>query len=1138
MEIQLQNNNNSLKEYYVQLNKLSIFNTRLLNGLMESFNSYSPNTVVRIDDENNIDIRIPSFLYIENKINELESAFNSLFNLPKNGEAWFSKNSDMYKLNVIQSNLVPQTPSINYNEGNGFSTIDNNFFKDLVFPKTYLKLDISNITNNINELYIKKIVIHNENLIENIFDNNLVKSYNDVKEKLYLANEGVDYDEYDSKYDFDAKQISYSSKFEILDIVNSEYVTEENNEHYIKYEIRVNTLEYYSINDSSIAYKLQEGEYISLSHNYNIFKILNINEYVDYDSSSHNKQYIITIKETNGHTTLNTIENDESMYFVKYVNDSDIITDHINIPIEENPYIVIFVSSIYNNIMSEWSNGIFINLNNVFTTDNNGARISYIDYYHKYCKNIGDIITNIANLIYIQPNMLSHAQLKELTTGKELQELVTNTLYNEDKEVLSISVINEHLVDDEISNNLSRLYKQKIEITNNLFNITNNINDTFNQLINTNFSETTSVTQEYLKSKLDSYYGERLSNQQQLISIVNNIDLIKNDIVGVDSLKYRIRGITNVNEDDELDNETSIVSYIHSNYGFACDIIGLEIEYKYKNIRNNSTTITNNDNTVFSDWIKVINNDKQRYLKFDKITNDYTIEYINYNNNTNIVKWNQIDIPIRSGEDVIIRIRYKYNIGQPFINLYTPWSNNITISYNPENSGSISDISTILSSNEGDIYTTKILNELINGGYQEHMTNKIIDNSQIYYHMPENIYSGFNTAENKFISLKDKLISMSNEINEYKEYIDNESKSEYKVFLQDGEQLIEINKNTLNNINIQNENTIYDSFIRKDLNIVIKNTGTIPINLYSIFPGNTDIPLIHSDIDYYIENKQISDYERVPLLLDNIVNIKESIFPQVLGQWIYFRYNNIYTNEYLYNVNTIQNINDTNSISNGENPRFDINVSDSFISNNNSQMLLGYRNRFNKNISSLNVLNIDFKKSTVEYNNQDIDNNYLDNNDLSKFIYNNSILKYEHIVYINNDNNTKKYLDENTSITDLLNNPNIKINNENNLSFANIYGAFLIPQLLAKSQIICDNDKNNQFKKLNVGESISIPLLLEYYLDNNSITKIHKTIAFSLLPSLTKNIDNYIIKVNIANNVINNNSNNIEYIPQISTDII
>ena len=1133
--------NNSLKEYYIQLNKLNQNTSKLMNGILESFKSYSPEVYVTLDDSSE-NIRIPSFLYLENKIEEIETSFNYLFNLPKNGEAWFTRDNDMYKLNIVHSNIIPPTPSISYDSNNEFMVSQNNFLKDIIFPKTSLRLDIGNIRNNIEKLLIKKIVVLNNSLVSEIFDNNSLNTYNDYKESLYLLKNGVDYEEYDFEMNIPLNKISYNSKFDILEIINGYPKYDEKNN--LIYKIRVNTLEYSNVDDSSIVYKLKEGDYLSLSDKYHIFRVTNVNEYIDYDTSANNAEYIIDLQETNGHITLTNVNENETMYFVLYTNELSLENKYINVPLEENQYIVLFVSSIYNNIKSNWSNGIKINLNDVYITDNN-TKISYIEYYNKYCKNIGDIINNIANFIYAQPDMYTKEQLKELTTGSIIQQLVTDTLYKDDNQVLTITSINEHLVDDEISNNLARLHKQKIEISNSLSNINNNIDDVFNQLINTDFSVDTSVTQTYLKSKLDSYYAERLTNQQQLISIINNIDLIKNDIIGLDNLKYRVRGITNANDTDEQGMTSNIVTYLRETYGDKCQIIGLEVEYKYKNIRSNSTTIKNNENTVFTDWNRIDNIDKQRYLKFDPITNDYKIEFVNYDNNLNIIKWNQIDIPIQAGEDVILRIRYKYNIGQPFINLYTPWSDNVTVEYSVENSGSITDVMNILEANANDLNNTKFMNELINGGYQEHITNKIIDNSQVYYHMPENIYSGFNTAENKFISLKDKLIDIDKNINEYKEYINDELTHEYKVFLQNNDQMIELTKDTINTINFNTENN-YDSYIRKDLNLVIKNTGNVTINFYSIFPGNTDVPLIHSDINHFIYNRDIEDYERVPLLVENILEPMYSVFPQVLGQWIYFRYNNIYTKELLYNISALQNSIDESNINNNKSLEFNM-VNNSFIGNNNDQMLLGYRNRIsNTSTNAWQLLNINFNTNEITYVNDNTSDNDSgdmwftkpdeDGNYRSKFVYANSVMKYEHLKYIN-ENQVETYVTANTSLkyefTQAQNQSMLSSMGFNSID--NIYGMFLIPNLLSKSQIVCDTFKNNQYKKLKVGESISIPILLEYFLNDNEEKNIHKTLAFSLQTSLTKDIDNYLLKIVVSNKLTYTNQSDI-YIPLISSE--
>ena len=1146
--------NNSLKEYYIQLKNIADNAITLLNGINSAFTSYSPEVQIQLVNEDTSvqTVRIPSFLYLENKIEELETSMNLLFNLPKSGEAWFTKEANMYKLNMVQSNVAPPIPTISFNPNvnKGFEITENNFFKDLVSPKTFLKFDISNLPNNIEEVLVKKIVLHNSDLINDIYNDNDLVTYTQFKEKLYLMNKGIDYSEYDSKLAVPLKSIKYDSRFEIIDILKDQENPVYNESlKSLVYKIRLNTLYYYDAEDNSIAYRLKENDLLTFSNNYNIYKVLTVNEYTDYDNDN-NKEFIVELQEISGHILLDTIDSNSNMWLTLYTDPKETENKYIEISLEENPYIIVFVSSIYNNVRSNWSNAIKLNLNNITIEDNN-KRTSYIEYYNKYCKNLGDIITSIGNVAYTQLVEYSNEQLKELTMGKTIKELVTGTLEKENNSVLNISAINTHLVDDEISNNLATLYKQKIELNNELANINANIDSTYNQLINTDFSLDSSVSQVYLKSQLDNYYTERLKYQQQILSIINNIDLIKNDIVGYDSLKYRIRGVTNAQDINESGVESEITAYLKANYGTKCQLIGLEVEYKYKNIKSNTSSVENNSNTIFTDWIRIDNIEKQRYLKFDDETNAYTIEFTNYDTNSNIIKWNQIDIPISIGEDVVVRVRYKYNIGQPFINLYTPWSDEVTVTYNSEDAANITDISAILAANEIDLSNSKFLSELINGGYQEHITNKIIDNSQVYYHMPENIYSGFNTEENKLISLKDKLIDMENSINEYKAYINNELASEYKVFLQYDDNVIELSKNTLNTINFKNQFNNYDSFIRKDMNLIIKNTGTMPINMYSIFPGNMEIPLLHTDVQYY--NTIIGDYERVPLLIENIIEPEKSVFPQVMGQWIYFRQNNPYTKEYLYNVNEYQNQADINNLLNGNDLTLTTSSVSNFIGSNNSQLLLGFRNRYAEKEQNT-WGEITFTQTTSSDNNvniiaspvSNISNNTINSFEnketgLSKFIYvpnkqNNTslILKYEHLKYVGEDKNGNSqnvYITTETSITDIY-----KEQTLNGFNIDELNGAFLIPNLLSASQIICDNELNNQYKKLNVGESLTIPILFEYYLSDSSInTSIIKTLAFDLRPSLTRQLDNYIFRIIISNNVTDNNSS--EYVPKILNDI-
>jgi hypothetical protein len=144
------NNDTSLKEYYLNLQSLYNKAINMLMALNASLSTSSSEIELNIgdtDDANSI-IKVPSFVYLENKLEELNSNMDELFNIPEDGEAWFTKSENMYKLNLIRSNTAPVSPIIDTVNVNA-SIVDNNFLKDMVTPKTYLKLNLSNLPDNV-----------------------------------------------------------------------------------------------------------------------------------------------------------------------------------------------------------------------------------------------------------------------------------------------------------------------------------------------------------------------------------------------------------------------------------------------------------------------------------------------------------------------------------------------------------------------------------------------------------------------------------------------------------------------------------------------------------------------------------------------------------------------------------------------------------------------------------------------------------------------------------------------------------------------------------------------------------------------------------------------------------------------------
>ena len=1107
--------NHSIKEYYIKLEKMMNNAVNMLTALNKALISTSSEITVDIIDINesndtHTSLKIPSFLYIENKIEQLDNIISNLFEIPKSGEAWFHKTSDMYKLELIKSNNAPLIPKILNYDNLGFNIKENNIFKDFVIPKTYIRLNISNLPDNIDKILMKKLVIFNQSDADYLKS---YSSYSDIKNALYNRSKGSDYEEYDSVLDLPIKADKYKSYFKIeqveqLDILN--------------YKVWLDTSTYFDKEDESIQYILKKGDFLCLSNEYVIYKIKDIKTIYNSENTELN-EYIIFIEESIGHINLQTFEENSEMYLQIY-NESYSEYHYIDVPLEENPNIILFISTLYNNVRSSYSDAIHLNLNNIymkdsndnFILDDNGNKIGYLEYYNNYCKNIGDLMVGFTQLAYPQVSNYTNNDLLRLTDSDELKQIVTDSLYANGESLLSVVRINSHLIDDETSKTIISLHAQKNDINSQLRALQDNIDQVYTQLTTTDFSQEATLTQESLRAKLNDYYTERTNLEKQLLNIVDDINLSKTSVYGIDDSKYRVRGVTDASDKNDSSMESPIISFLHNNFGFNCDVIGLEVEYKYKTATKDSTKIVNSNDILFTDWNRLNNVERERYLKFDPATNKYVIVFSNYSSLLNVIKWNQIDIPINQGEDVIVRIRYKYNIGQPFINLYSPWSNEITIEF-PVEYTETTNISSILEANDNDVVNAKFIRTLINDGYEEHITNKIIDNSVIYYHMPDNIYSGFNTPENNLISLKDKLISMDNEINTYKQAIDNEVNSKYVMLLEWDNTSIELSNMTNNNVTI-NEliNGSLDSFVKKKMNLIIKNIGSTPIKLYSIMPGNVDTPLIDFQNKYFDE--LIVNYDRVPMLIEGSSIPSESIVPQYMGQWIYFRQTNPYTLKSLYYDNSSQNIKDTNAILQNTKPSFTGQLS-SYIGVNNQQVLLPYRNRFNNSTANetWGFLSLSSDNQSLLYssniqlgstNYKNIDSLYLyDNCDNSNNEY---IMKYEHLINTKRlSNNEISYLSDNISFSEF-----VADLSKSNINYYN--GAFLIPELVNINQILCDTSESNQYKLLDVGKTLSIPLLFEYFLTPNESEvnlSIAKSLAFDIKTSLIKEPDHYILTV-------------------------
>ena len=566
----------------------------------------------------------------------------------------------------------------------------------------------------------------------------------------------------------------------------------------------------------------------------------------------------------------------------------------------------------------------------------------------------------------------------------------------------------------------------------------------------TDFKSATTVTQFELQEKLTKYYTERTLLTSQKRNIVENINIYRNDVKNYAKSKFRIRGVTD---------PTEVIAYLKSSYGDKTDIIGIDIRYKYVTATKETSNNVNIGSTVFTDWVKQPSIERQRKLVY-KNTSSYYIDYVNYNDVTNPIKWNQIDIPIMQGEDVILQVRYKLNVGQPFIDLYTPWSSEITQEF-PSEMKEITELSSIIQNNENDTISAIFNKTLINDGYTKHISDTLIDNAKEYLHSADKINSGFLNSSNNIMSLREKLDLIDSEVLKYKTLIEGEINTQFEVYVTYEGQTMDLLPNVVNEVPAFTKTSSNNSFIKKKLNIVIRNASdTTPMTLMTMFPGTRDTNIRDYNNDIAFCGDDHKHYDNV-LLTHGTSNVpRNSIFEQTLGQWIYFRNDDPYTYEKLYSDKLYKN----------------------YISN----------------IKATKQLMFNESSLTATYENGNAIT--IDNVEKDDTIYDDYIVLFEHVV-----NKNKAHWSESTAINTFTD------------QTKNAVQSVLVPNLSSKTALLCDVDKTDmsQKKQINAKQTLTIPLIFEYYFTNNSTEHeiLSNTIAFTFRPSRLATPVTYVLKV-------------------------
>jgi hypothetical protein len=491
----------------------------------------------------------------------------------------------------------------------------------------------------------------------------------------------------------------------------------------------------------------------------------------------------------------------------------------INVTIGYDEYNVIFVRPINtdNNVIgSVWSQGTAYYTNNL-TLDTSTNNQTLADYYSQTVSDYGNLLRDM---------------VKRMIPARGAATPEAPVLPVEDWEVYQI---NNHLTDTANSEDLKEIQSQIVSVRSEL----NTNQQTINQL-NAKISQaTTSSEKTNFKIQLNEAINKRQELNEQISTYTSQISTSRSNQDLNETPKYRLRGFFNVPD----------------------DVIQFRIQWRYKSADGSSNperslTFQEDGTTetgTFSNWNEYITPIRSR--SYDPITDTWTWD-LEDNANSDTTNINQVDIPIRQGEQVEVRIKSISQAGWPDSLIESEWSDSVTKTFPDELIGEVRDIDFIYEENIKDEALVDMNNQLNSLGVVDHVSRQTTDSSgNIYGHIDEQILTSF-TSQGQSVNLKVYLESLTSRISTLEAQL-SRTKGELQVSLLFGGEQTVIQKNTTVSIPVEC--------------IDFANTTT-----YSRY---TYINKIYKVQDYVLRIDNISSSDSLELLSDRLYNSGDTSLP-------------------------------------------------------------------------------------------------------------------------------------------------------------------------------------------------------------------------------------------------------------------
>ena len=844
---------NSITECLTRIIGLTEKNLSILKTLNEAFFTKRSHLTAVVNDETYV---IPSFISLENRIETLEHNLENIVNAPLTGEAFTYYDGTTQKLELSGYSTTPN--KVTLPKPDQFKAEVNHIFKDFMNPNPFVRLEVEDIPNNIKHVNILKVVILNEvlrSLIANMSTNGSI-SYANLMKALYTYREDIDFEMYSTLKRLPMREGYAQGSYNIVRIIDN--YQDSNLDEF--YELELDSDLVYYINNDTIQRDIRVGDYLVTHNDKVMLKVVELNPIL--------RSMKVKV-EYGAYSDLQDISsNNINLYNIKFYcveSDMDLHpfsnTKYIDVPLEENRYIVIFAAPVNDttNIQAPWGMGQYLDVDQLTITDPEDPSnlITFRTYYDRYVNNVGDALMSLTEMMN-DDEQVSRLTMEQFESLRTFKPTFTSNL-------IKVSQINKHLNDTQSVKKIRNLYSQKTQYVSELDTIQQNI-DQINVDLSAISYDDNNNTRKSLEKQLSDYNIKKAELVGDITKIIQEISITANSSeTPIENAKYRIRGFI------DLGTVTGLPEFVKP--------IKIDVQYRYRNdsrfIGDAETFSNSTKNYIFSDWNEMPSNYRKRRVQLSD-TGRYTYYWEDLNDELNEPSFNQLDIPITQGEKVDIRYRLVFNSGYPFIYTTSDWSEIMTMEFPEEFTQNI-EILDIIEENNNDIQRKVFENLLEEKGLISHVSDELQDQNLLYRHNAEHITSGFLTSERRIIPLSDKLKSMDNDILNLMSEVYGADSSNLFVTLSTNKNSIQLKPYIVNNLHVDSYKTaitedhkfIYCEtdensddavedpiFAVVQMNLNIRNMGSYDMKIHSLFPGD-----YHKHINEYTVSKyNIEDY--------------------------------------------------------------------------------------------------------------------------------------------------------------------------------------------------------------------------------------------------------------------------------------